>query len=80
MAYCTEWIMIGGVGQSMVDTAEVRLSIQRAGQGTPLVLLHGHPQNHHCWEKVAPALARHFDVIIPNVRGCGDSDAPADAA
>lgn len=70
--------MIGGVGQSMVETAEVRLKVQKAYEGTPIVLLHGHPQNHHCWEKVAPALARHFYVNIPVLRGCGDSDAPAD--
>jgi len=45
-----------------------------------LILLHGYPQNHHCWEHVAPTLAQEFDVIIPDLRGYGDSDAPADDA
>ena len=78
MAHSDEGHMISGFSQSMVDTGEVRLSVHRAGQGTPLVLLHGYPQNHHCWEKVAPALARHFDVIVPDLRGYGESDAPPD--
>lgn len=70
--------MITGFTQSYVQCGDVRLSVHRAGQGTPLIALHGYPQNHHCWAKVAPALAEHFDVIIPDLRGYGDSDAPAD--
>ncbi|ARU03043.1 alpha/beta fold hydrolase [Yoonia vestfoldensis] len=72
--------MIPGFTQSFIRCGAVTLSVHRAGQGTPLILLHGYPQNHHCWEKVAPALAQHFDVIIPDLRGYGDSDAPADDA
>jgi haloacetate dehalogenase len=48
------------------------------GEGPPLVLLHGFPQNHMCWAGIAPAFARHFRVIVPDLRGYGDSDAPAD--
>lgn len=70
--------MITGFEQSFVKCGDVTLSVHRAGQGVPLVLLHGYPQNHHCWEKVAPTLAEHFDVIIPDLRGYGDSDAPPD--
>jgi pimeloyl-ACP methyl ester carboxylesterase len=55
-----------------------RLSVHRAGAGAPLILLHGYPQNHMSWEKVAPGFARHFDVIVPDLRGYGDSDAPPD--
>ncbi|MBQ2261658.1 MAG: alpha/beta hydrolase [Loktanella sp.] len=72
--------MIQGFTQSYVTCDDVTLSMHRTGQGTPLILLHGYPQNHHCWEKVAPAFAAHFDVIIPDLRGYGDSDAPADDA
>ncbi len=71
---------IEGFTQDFVDTGEVRLSVHRAGRGAPLVLLHGFPQNHACWAGVAPALARHFDVIVPDLRGYGESDAPADDA
>ncbi len=67
---------IDGFEQSMVDVGAVRLSVHRAGVGTPLILLHGFPQNHHCWEKIAPALSEHFDVIVPDLRGYGESDAP----
>jgi haloacetate dehalogenase len=72
--------MIPGFTQSFVQCGDVQLSVHRAGQGTPLILLHGYPENHHCWEQVAPAFIQDFDVIIPDLRGYGDSDAPADNA
>ena len=72
--------MIDGFIQSRIACGDVTLSVHRAGRGAPLILLHGYPQNHHCWEKVAPQLAEHFDVIIPDLRGYGDSDAPPDNA
>jgi haloacetate dehalogenase len=76
--------MIEGFAQSRVDCGEVTLSVHRVGPstgaGAPLILLHGFPQNHVAWAPVAPALARQFDVIVPDLRGYGDSDAPADDA
>ncbi|MBU2360130.1 MAG: alpha/beta hydrolase [Alphaproteobacteria bacterium] len=72
--------MIDGFTNTRVDTGEVTLSVHRAGTGTPLILLHGYPQNHHCWAMVAPHFAQHFDTIVPDLRGYGDSDAPADDA
>ncbi len=48
-----------------------------AGQGQPLVLLHGWPQTWHAWHKVLPALARQYRVIAPDLRGLGDSSRPA---
>ncbi len=47
------------------------------GEGPPLLLLHGHPQTHITWRKIAPDLARHFTVIAPDLRGYGDSSKPA---
>lgn len=70
--------MINGFTQSFVPCGDVTLSVHRAGAGEPLILLHGYPQNHHCWENVAPILAQDFDVIIPDLRGYGDSSAPPD--
>lgn len=52
------------------------LRFASAGQGPPLLLLHGHPQTHVTWRKIAPALARDFTVIAPDLRGYGDSDKP----
>lgn len=67
---------IHGFTRRDVPTNGTSLSVHRAGQGTPLVLLHGYPQNHMCWHKIAPALARSFDVIIPDLRGYGRSEIP----
>jgi len=47
------------------------------GQGPALLLLHGHPQTHVIWHKVAGELARHFTVVATDLRGYGDSDKPA---
>lgn len=48
----------------------------RGGTGPALLLLHGHPQTHVIWHKVAPVLARHFTVIAADLRGYGDSGKP----
>lgn len=54
----------------------VRLHGRRGGQGEPLLLLHGHPQTHAMWHRVAPTLAQHFSVTLMDLRGYGDSDRP----
>lgn len=69
-----------GFEKRRIETNGVTLSVHRAGAGRPLVLLHGYPQNHMCWAKVAPRLAETFDVIVPDLRGYGESEAPADDA
>ncbi|MGE5338127.1 MAG: alpha/beta fold hydrolase [Gemmatimonadota bacterium] len=53
----------------------VRHSADRSG-GPPLLLLHGFPQSHSIWHKVAPRLARDFTLVMPDLRGYGDSDKP----
>lgn len=70
---------IEGFAASRVATNGIELSLHRGGAGEPLILLHGFPQNHRCWEKIAPQLAERFDVIVPDLRGYGDSDAPEGA-
>ena len=57
-----------------------RLAVRVTGDGPPLVLLHGFPQNHRCWAPVLPRLAARFTCILPDLRGYGDSAAPADDA
>ena len=54
----------------------VTLRVAMGGQGTPLLMLHGHPQNHLTWRKIAPQLAEKYQVILPDLRGYGDSDKP----
>jgi len=69
---------IPGFSRSHITVNGVRLSVHQGGGGAPLILLHGYPQTHMCWARVAPGLARRFNVIVPDLRGYGDSDAPAD--
>jgi haloacetate dehalogenase len=57
-----------------------RLRLRRAGSGPPLLLLHGNPQTHAMWHRVAPDLARRFTVIAPDLRGYGLSSKPAASA
>jgi haloacetate dehalogenase len=52
------------------------LFARAGGAGPPLLLLHGHPQTHAIWHRVAPALAQHFSLVLPDLRGYGDSDQP----
>ncbi|MDL1910673.1 alpha/beta fold hydrolase [Chloroflexi bacterium CFX6] len=57
----------------------IELAYARRGKGTPLVLLHGYPLDHHIWDDVTPMLEDKFDLILPDLRGFGDSttvDAP----
>ena len=63
-----------------VDCGDVTLDLRRAGEGPPLVLLHGYPQTGDAWAAVAPALTPRFDVLVPDLRGYGQSDAPPDDA
>lgn len=58
----------------------VRLHARRAGRGAPLLLLHGHPQTHAMWHRVAPRLAQEFTVVLMDLRGYGDSGRPAPGA
>jgi len=56
-----------------VDVNGIQLAYDRRGQGTPLVLLHGYPLDHHLWDEVAPLLEGTFDLILPDLRGFGES-------
>jgi haloacetate dehalogenase len=55
---------------------EIALNVAIAGQGPPLLLLHGFPETHLAWREIAPRLALHHRVICPDLRGYGDSDKP----
>ncbi len=60
-----------------VDVPGVTLNVAMAGDGPPILLLHGHPQSHIVWRKVAPTLvARGYTVVAPDLRGYGDSGKP----
>jgi haloacetate dehalogenase len=59
-----------------VQTGEVALHVAVAGDGPPVVLLHGYPQTHAAWHAVAPRLAERFTVVCPDLRGYGAIDKP----
>ena len=61
-----------------VDAGDVRLHVAIGGDGPPLLLVHGWPENWYAWRNVMPALARQFTVIAVDQRGIGLSDKPAD--
>jgi haloacetate dehalogenase len=68
--------MFEGFSLSIVEVGEVRLRVRVGGAGPPVLLLHGHPQTHVMWHRVAPTLAREFTVVAADLRGYGDSSAP----
>lgn len=56
-----------------IEVNGIRLAYDRRGKGTPMVLLHGFPLDHHLWDEVAPLLEDRFDLILPDLRGFGGS-------
>ncbi|PSK88914.1 haloacetate dehalogenase [Murinocardiopsis flavida] len=59
-----------------VDAEGVRINVRVAGEGPPVLLLHGYPQTHLIWHRVAPLLAAEHTVVLTDLRGYGDSDKP----
>ncbi len=68
--------MFHGFTQEMVTVAGMTVRVRRGGKGPPLLLLHGNPQTHVMWHKVAPRLARDFTVVAADLRGYGDGSKP----
>ena len=69
--------MFEGFVTHRIDHDGVPIHAVVGGEGPPLLLLHGHPQTHVIWHKVAGELARHFTVVATDLRGYGDSGKPA---
>ena len=72
--------MFAGFRLETIDTGEVRIRARVGGNGPPLLLLHGNPQTHVMWHKVAPALAERFTVVATDLRGYGMSSKPPSTA
>ena len=69
--------MFEGFERRRIDAGEVTINVVIGGNGPPLLLLHGYPQSHVMWRRVAAALGERFTVIATDLRGYGDSDKPA---
>lgn len=68
---------LDGFDYQRLRVNHVEINFASAGQGEPLLLLHGYPQNHLMWHKIAQKLRQHFHVICADLRGYGDSEKPA---
>lgn len=60
-----------------IATSGADINLVTGGSGPPLLLLHGYPQTHAMWHRVAPRLAQHYTVVATDLRGYGDSGKPA---
>ncbi|MEV0008539.1 alpha/beta hydrolase [Streptomyces sp. NPDC047973] len=69
--------MFEGFRTLTVETDGVPVHVRTAGDGPPLLLLHGFPQTHTMWHAVAPRLAEEFTVVATDLRGYGASGRPA---
>ena len=67
-----------GFKASKVQTSGATINVVTGGQGPPVLLLHGAPQSHVSWRLVAPKLASEYTVVVPDLRGYGDSSKPPD--
>src|SRR6266481_4330138 len=65
-----------GFEERRIATSGAEINLVTGGSGPPLLLLHGYPQTHVLWRKVAPRLAQDFTLVIPDLRGYGDSSKP----
>ena len=72
--------MFSGFEKHVADVNGTHINYVRGGNGPALLLLHGHPQTHVIWHKVAEELAQHFTVIAADLRGYGDSGKPVGLA
>jgi len=69
--------MLTGFQKAEVPTGETSIFVRWSGSGPPVLLLHGFPQTHVMWRRVAPLLARYFTVVCADLRGYGSSACPA---
>ena len=76
-AQMADRILFPGFNARRVRTSGAEINLVTGGAGPPLLLLHGYPQTHAMWHKVAPELAQHYTVIATDLRGYGDSEKPA---
>ncbi len=65
-----------GFKRKRIKTSKASINLVSGGSGPPALLLHGYPETHAMWHRVAPALARDYTVVCADLRGYGDSSKP----
>lgn len=68
--------MFPGFRHLDMKTSGATIRVRHGGSGPPLLLLHGNPESHACWHKVASRLAQRYHVVLADLRGYGDSSLP----
>ena len=68
--------MFEGFARARLKTSGAEIALVHGGKGPALLLLHGYPETHAMWHKVAPRLAERFTVVCADLRGYGDSSKP----
>ena len=72
--------MFEGFGLHHLNVGEATIRLRIGGSGPPLLLLHGNPQTHVIWHRIAPRLAENFTVVAADLRGYGGSSKPPTTA
>lgn len=67
----TDGVQVDG---TMAEGATINTLV--GGSGPPLMLIHGYPENHLCWHKMVADLSRRYTLVLPDLRGYGDSSKP----
>jgi haloacetate dehalogenase len=68
--------LFAGFSRRTIPTSGARINLVTGGKGPAVLLLHGYPETHAMWHKVAPALALDYTVVCADLRGYGDSSKP----
>lgn len=69
-----------GFKREQIKTTGATINVVHGGKGSPVLLMHGIPETHLLWRKVAPVLAQNFSLVITDLRGYGDSSKPPGGA
>lgn len=66
-----------GFERRQIQTSGASINLVQGGRGPALLLLHGYPQTHSIWHRIAPRLMQNYTVVATDLRGYGDSSKPA---
>ena len=72
--------LLPGFCAEYLETSGAKIWVLSKGKGPALLLLHGHPETHVMWHKIAPQLAEEYSVVLTDLRGYGDSSKPEGGA